>query len=698
MKARAATFVSIVFTELLPAALLTLGSMLCLMSAYKLPYELTPLLAYCLGFASVFTLFMHAPKYRFAFCAVVMAGLLGLALWLLPNIRAGAGYILSAIDMRFGVSIGSAMLEGQLVTLPMIISGYNLIWAFFCAVMTLYHCCCIGLLKAPMLCYVIALPLGVLAVLFLDSPPNETHLLLLLFMLLLLPLLQLYCQSGNPKIGYLAVFLSAVLLGYLLLMRPIAKAVDLSWLKSEQIEAWLNDKNSSVNELDSPDSRDISVGADSPSNQVVMEVTSSTTGMLYLRGYSMAHYTGRSFDPPSEDFAGGFDSLHLAAAAVQNTYGNTYQHTLTVSYSSPSTLIYTPYFSLLSGDVVMSESTVVMEDEVQSYYLDYTPPARIDLPSLTLPENLLDDELLYREYVYDTYTDDLPEIREIAEQIGILEASDRLSAIQLTIAYLTQNNQYSRTVDETPEGEDVVLYFLLQSHVGNCVHYSSSAVALLQSCGIPTRFVGGYMPQVMQENTATLVTEVDSHAWIEVYFDEIGWLPFEATFSSSIIQPTSSPNTDLVPSVEPHTPAPPDYVPTPTPALDEPVSPVTEDEEEDEDEPANIPWWLIGIAGAVALTVARRYLTKKLRARRFASMDNNAYAIAAYRFACKLNRQGLKLPPELVALANRARFSQHKLTAAERERVDYALRELALDVKTLPLPRVLVIRFIFAYD
>ena len=53
---------------------------------------------------------------------------------------------------------------------------------------------------------------------------------------------------------------------------------------------------------------------------------------------------------------------------------------------------------------------------------------------------------------------------------------------------------------------------------------------LLRSIGIPARYVEGYMlpPEPIKDNTYE-VTNENAHAWVEVYFEGLGWIPFEPT-------------------------------------------------------------------------------------------------------------------------------------------------------------------------
>ncbi|MCB0193183.1 MAG: transglutaminase domain-containing protein, partial [Anaerolineae bacterium] len=65
---------------------------------------------------------------------------------------------------------------------------------------------------------------------------------------------------------------------------------------------------------------------------------------------------------------------------------------------------------------------------------------------------------------------------------------------------------------------------------GICEQYVTSLVVMARSLGIPARLVSGYGSG--QYNTITGYYEVrfsDAHSWAEIYFPEVGWVPFDPT-------------------------------------------------------------------------------------------------------------------------------------------------------------------------
>lgn len=102
---------------------------------------------------------------------------------------------------------------------------------------------------------------------------------------------------------------------------------------------------------------------------------------------------------------------------------------------------------------------------------------------------------------------------------------------------------------------------------------------MLRALGVPARLVAGYAEGTWNpEESAYDVISKDSHAWPEVYFPKIGWVPFEPTVS----QPSSSfpqgSNTDTASSSNPNIPMPVTTVSPPPGLGDERANRLLEEE------------------------------------------------------------------------------------------------------------------------
>ena len=70
---------------------------------------------------------------------------------------------------------------------------------------------------------------------------------------------------------------------------------------------------------------------------------------------------------------------------------------------------------------------------------------------------------------------------------------------------------------------------------------------MLRSQGVPSRYVEGYLPG-RESDTEPGQLEVDksaAHAWVEVWFNDIGWIPFDPTPGDTTLIKNGQEVTDL---------------------------------------------------------------------------------------------------------------------------------------------------------
>lgn len=117
---------------------------------------------------------------------------------------------------------------------------------------------------------------------------------------------------------------------------------------------------------------------------------------------------------------------------------------------------------------------------------------------------------------------------------------DRLIALQ---TWFRAGFRYSlqTPVDDRFDGTnvDAVAKFLTVRE-GYCVHFAGAFALMARSLGMPTRIVVGYLPGTSTDRRSDdgrVVFEVSTdqlHAWPEVFFAGIGWVPFEPTATRGV--------------------------------------------------------------------------------------------------------------------------------------------------------------------
>ncbi len=110
---------------------------------------------------------------------------------------------------------------------------------------------------------------------------------------------------------------------------------------------------------------------------------------------------------------------------------------------------------------------------------------------------------------------------------GATGTYDKILAIE---RWMGERTEYSLDAPLSPRGVDVVDHFLFEARQGWCEQIASSLVVLARAEGIPARLVTGYVPGERDPITGTyVVRERDAHAWAEVWFPTVGWVPFDPT-------------------------------------------------------------------------------------------------------------------------------------------------------------------------
>ena len=136
--------------------------------------------------------------------------------------------------------------------------------------------------------------------------------------------------------------------------------------------------------------------------------------------------------------------------------------------------------------------------------------------------------------VADRYLTPVPttrRVRTLAERVVTdAGATTEYAKVQALEDWMGQNLKYSLDAPLAPQGVDVVDDFLFESKVGWCEQIASSLVVMLREVGVPARLASGFAPGELDRSSGRFVVrERDAHAWAEVWFPDVGWVPFDPT-------------------------------------------------------------------------------------------------------------------------------------------------------------------------
>lgn len=107
------------------------------------------------------------------------------------------------------------------------------------------------------------------------------------------------------------------------------------------------------------------------------------------------------------------------------------------------------------------------------------------------------------------------------------EQGTRYDAVKAIENHLHDNFEYSET---PPERTYPLAGFLFVDRSGYCQQFSGAMALMLRMVGIPARVATGFAPGQADTDEGTFrVRDLDAHSWVEVYFNGIGWVPFDPT-------------------------------------------------------------------------------------------------------------------------------------------------------------------------
>jgi transglutaminase-like putative cysteine protease len=120
-------------------------------------------------------------------------------------------------------------------------------------------------------------------------------------------------------------------------------------------------------------------------------------------------------------------------------------------------------------------------------------------------------------------------VREKTDRLTA-EASNPYDTARTVETWLERNRDYSLEVEDP--GRNVADSFLFEMRRGYCTYYATTMAVMLRTQDVPARVVVGYTPGQPLEGDEFLVRGYNSHAWVEVYFPEQGWVAFDPTPAS----------------------------------------------------------------------------------------------------------------------------------------------------------------------
>lgn len=268
----------------------------------------------------------------------------------------------------------------------------------------------------------------------------------------------------------------------------------------------------------------------------------------YLRLDTKRNYSGRGFDDREtlgenvSNLSFGIDELNLPRIGNSNTIKIIYSP---ISKNTRNEFVPQVYgkmsFDLKANKIktatqnfdhsLLQYDNILAQTKQFSYEVNY-----YDLQLKYLQKITKDSVPADIKSVYTQLPAKLPKrVKDLASTL-ITDKQSQLDQVLAIQNYLSTNAKftYSRTdAKTTPKGRDFVDYFLFDHPVGYCDNFATSMLVLLRSVGIPVRYAEGFSQGTYRQKIGEIyqyeIRNNNAHSWPEVYFNSVGWVPFEPT-------------------------------------------------------------------------------------------------------------------------------------------------------------------------
>lgn len=454
-----------------------------------------------------------------------------------------------------------------------------------------------------------------------------------------------------------------------------------------------------------------------------LEVTMSVPQSMYLRGFTGDMYTGDSWEhlPASvyynagnlmywleqKDFSPAGQVGQAAALTGQEQGRNQIEITLK---DADGQYAYIPYeiqdaeientrnwgnefFTSQKGSRIRSYTCSANDNSVKSWTSIagelFTDAQNQEADRERIQEYLL-NESYYNEFVYNNYTYISKSDRKLLYQ-SFGSGGDQLKghidykkAISDIRSYLKDNFIYTENLGAKAGQADALEEFL-STKKGYDVQFATAATLLFRYYGIPARYVEGYLitpedADGVQPGETIRIMRDRIHAWTEIYIDGVGFVPVEVSppyeglmeeadmeigiSNNSLLRTFSRENTGGA----------------------------SEDTElisgGDEEKQQLVPYRLILTVTVCVLILFLLILAARILYRRFAGtlkrkrlFQKGEPKIAVSAIYGYMERMHYPISGELRALGNRAAYSRHPVSEAERKQMLICCKEAKKEKK-----------------
>lgn len=124
---------------------------------------------------------------------------------------------------------------------------------------------------------------------------------------------------------------------------------------------------------------------------------------------------------------------------------------------------------------------------------------------------------------------EIPKTRALAQRIWEENGASTEGFVAGFLRYLQEEDFYY-SLAPLPGAGDVENFLFAKERVGFCEHYANALAQAARSIGVPSRVVVGYQGGEFNPlNGDWLVRQEYAHAWVEIWYEERGWVRVDPT-------------------------------------------------------------------------------------------------------------------------------------------------------------------------
>ncbi len=313
--------------------------------------------------------------------------------------------------------------------------------------------------------------------------------------------------------------------------------------------------------------------------ELVMEV-SAPAGRHYWRANSYDHYDGRAWQ----------NTADLQVSLLANSedlpspiYQQRREVTADFVLYRGSDAVFSPNLPVAASLSTRAQVDIAEDGQLEIVRLGVDVPLLAGnrytargTQSIATANQLRQSPTTYPDWVRDRYLQVPPELPGRVRNLARRLVGDAPTAYDKAVRierWLRDTIAYDENLPAPPEGVEASDYVLFEARRAYCNYYATAMVMLLRSLGVPARVAVGYALGEAERVSGDLqrvqyaVRDRDSHAWVEVFFPNYGWVEFEPTPSQLPLEREDSPSLTVDPAATPtSTPTPGSRLATPTPA------------------------------------------------------------------------------------------------------------------------------------